>query len=101
MKMKNKVWITGNGMVGKALAKNLVSNRDYDLLSTTKSELDQTNQEKTDAWIYNNKPNIIIITSALVGGIQLNSKVPATFLYQNSMINLNIIMQQERMTVIK
>ena len=91
MKMKNKVWITGNGMVGKALAKNLVSNRDYDLLSTTKSELDQTNQEKTDAWIYNNKPNIIIITSALVGGIQLNSKVPATFLYQNSMINLNII----------
>ncbi|MBT6754457.1 MAG: NAD-dependent epimerase/dehydratase family protein, partial [Gammaproteobacteria bacterium] len=33
----------------------------------------------------------IIITSALVGGIQLNSKIPATFLYQNSMINLNII----------
>jgi GDP-L-fucose synthase len=91
MKMKNKVWITGNGMVGKALAKNLVNNRDYDLLSTTKSELDQTNQEKTDNWVNNNKPNIIIITSALVGGIQLNSKVPATFLYQNSMINLNII----------
>ena len=92
MKIKNKVWITGMGMVGKALAKNLADKRDYGvLLSPTKSELDQTNQEKTDNWIKNNKPNIIIITSALVGGIQLNSKIPATFLYQNSMINLNII----------
>ena len=91
MKMKNKVWITGNGMVGKSLAKKLANNKNYELLSTTKSELDQTNQDKTDNWIKNNQPNIIIITSALVGGIQLNSKIPATFLYQNSMINLNII----------
>ena len=91
MKMKNKVWITGNGMVGKALAKNLANNKKYELLSTTKTELDQTNQEKTHDWVKKNKPNIIIITSALVGGIQLNSKIPATFLYQNSMINLNII----------
>lgn len=91
MKMKNKIWITGNGMVGKSLAKKLANNKNYELLSTTKSELDQTNQDKTDNWIKNNQPNIIIITSALVGGIQLNSKIPATFLYQNSMINLNII----------
>jgi len=89
--MKNKIWITGNGMVGKSLAKKLANNKNYELLSTTKSELDQTNQDKTDNWIKNNQPNIIIITSALVGGIQLNSKIPATFLYQNSMINLNII----------
>lgn len=78
-------------MVGKSLAKKLANNKNYELLSTTKSELDQTNQDKTDNWIKNNQPNIIIITSALVGGIQLNSKIPATFLYQNSMINLNII----------
>jgi len=89
--MKNKIWITGNGMVGKSLAKKLANNKNYELLSTTISELDQTNQDKTDNWIKNNQPNIIIITSALVGGIQLNSKIPATFLYQNSMINLNII----------
>ena len=92
MKIKNKVWITGMGMVGKALAKNLADKRDYGvLLSPTKSELDQTNQEKTDNWVKEHKPNVIIITSALVGGIQLNSKIPATFLYQNSIINLNII----------
>ena len=92
MKIKNKVWITGMGMVGKALAKNLAAKRDYGvLLSPTKSELDQTNQEKTDNWVKEHKPNVIIITSALVGGIQLNSKIPATFLYQNSIINLNII----------
>lgn len=87
----NKIWITGNGMVGKALAKNLANNKNYELLFTTKTELDQTNQEKTNKWIKENKPNTIIISSALVGGIQLNSKIPATFLYQNSMINLNII----------
>ena len=87
----NKIWITGNGMVGKALAKNLANNQNYKLLFTTKSELDQTDQEKTDKWIKENRPNTIIISSALVGGIQLNSKIPATFLYQNSMINLNII----------
>ena len=51
MKMKNKIWITGNGMVGKSLAKKLANNKNYELLSTTKSELDQTNQEKREKCI--------------------------------------------------
>jgi len=89
--MKDKVWITGNGMVGKALAKKLSINDNYKLLITEKEYLDQTDQEKTNNWVKENKPQIIIITSALVGGIQINSKIPATFLYENSMINLNII----------
>ncbi|MBT7523252.1 MAG: GDP-L-fucose synthase [Gammaproteobacteria bacterium] len=88
---KNKVWITGNGMVGKALVKRLSSIDKYEVLVTKKNKLDQTNQKKVGNWVIKNKPDTIIITSALVGGIQLNSKIPATFLYQNSMINLNII----------
>ncbi len=91
MKKKNKIWVTGNGMVGKALVKKLSTLKGYDLLITKKNKLDQTNQEKVNKWVKINKPDTIIITSALVGGIQLNSKLPATFLYQNSMINLNII----------
>lgn len=78
-------------MVGKALAKKLSINDNYKLLITEKEYLDQTDQEKTNNWVKENKPQIIIITSALVGGIQINSKIPATFLYENSMINLNII----------
>ena len=89
--MKNKIWITGNGMVGKALVKNLSKDKKYEILTTTKKKLDQTNQKITDNWIKKNKPDVIVITSALVGGIQLNSKIPATFLYENSLINLNII----------
>ena len=91
MKKKNKIWITGNGMVGKSLIKKLSEDKNYNILKTKKSDLDQTNQIKTDNWIKKNKPNTIIITSALVGGIQINAKIPATFLYENSMIILNII----------
>ena len=92
MKKKNKVWITGfNGMVGQALNRNLMQNSNYKVLKTTRKILDQTNQNKTQKWISENKPDVIIITSALVGGIQINSKIPADFLYENAIMGLNII----------
>ena len=92
MKKKNKVWITGfNGMVGQALNRNLMQNSNYKVLKTTRTILDQTNQNKTQKWISENKPDVIIITSALVGGIQINSKIPADFLYENAIMGLNII----------
>ena len=92
MKKKNKIWITGvNGMVGQALNRILMKNTNYDVLKTTRKNLDQTNQNKTQKWIAKNKPDVIIITSALVGGIQLNSKNPADFLYENSIMSLNIM----------
>ena len=91
MMNKNKIWITGKGMVGKALIKTLSKDDKYEVISTSRKKLDQTNQKITDNWIKKNKPDTIIITSALVGGIQLNSRIPATFLYENSLINLNII----------
>jgi len=92
MMKKNKIWITGsNGMVGQALIRNLSENKNYNILKTSRKNLDQTNQLKTNNWVTKNKPDTIIISSALVGGIQLNAKIPADFLYQNSLINLNII----------
>ena len=92
MMKKNKIWITGsNGMVGQALNRSLVKKNNYEVIKTTRKNFDQTNQNKTKNWIIKNQPDVIIITSALVGGIQLNSKIPADFLYENSMISLNII----------
>ena len=78
-------------MVGQSLSRNLMHKINYDVLKTTRKDFDQTNQLKTKNWIIKNKPDVIIITSALVGGIQLNSKIPADFLYKNSIIALNII----------
>ena len=90
--MKNRIWITGaSGMVGQALIRNLMQRNDYHILTTNRRNLDQTNQNKTKNWIAKNKPDIIIITSGLVGGIQQNSKIPSDFLYENSIIALNII----------
>ncbi len=78
-------------MVGKSLIKNLLNNSYYEVLKTKRSDFDQINQRKTKNWLKKNRPDTIIITSALVGGIHINSRIPATFLYENSMINLNII----------
>lgn len=89
---KTKVWITGaNGMVGKSLANHIRKEKVYDLIETTRNDFDQTNQEALDSWFRSHKPNIVLITSALVGGIQYNSSHQADFLYENSMILLNIL----------
>ncbi len=90
--MKNKVWITGsNGMVGKSLLNHLSNNSEYSLVKTTRNDFDQTNQKAVNNWFELNKPEYVIITSALVGGIQYNKSHQAEFLYQNSMILLNIL----------
>tara|TARA_A100001011_G_scaffold347056_1_gene383863 strand:+ start:4239 stop:5171 length:933 start_codon:yes stop_codon:yes gene_type:complete len=92
MKSKNKVWITGiNGMVGQALKRSISKSKSYNILESSRKDFDQTNQYETTKWLKKNNPDTIIITSALVGGIQINSKYPLDFLYQNSMIALNII----------
>ena len=52
MKNLNKIWITGsNGMVGKAIIKNLASKKKYTILKTTRKDFDQTNQMETAKWI--------------------------------------------------
>ena len=85
MMKNNKIWITGaNGMVGKSLVSMLNKNPKYEVLETTRKDFDQTNQESVFNWFQKNKPDIVIITSALVGGIQYNSSNQADFLYQNS-----------------
>jgi len=89
---KKNIWVTGSsGMVGQALKRAIISSGSYNIIETKRSDLDQTNQNETNLWLKKNKPDVIIITSALVGGIQVNSKYPLDFLYQNSMIALNII----------
>ena len=88
---KKKIWIAGhNGMVGRAIMKKLLS-RKLNILTVDKTNLDLTNQNQTFNWVKTNQPQVIFIAAAKVGGILANSLNQAEFLYQNLMIQNNII----------
>ncbi|MEC7885817.1 MAG: GDP-L-fucose synthase [Pseudomonadota bacterium] len=90
--MKNRLWITGsNGLVGSSLARIIADNNHYEILSTSRKDFDQTQQSEVKKWVSKNRPDTIIITSALVGGIHYNNSHQSDFLYENAMINLNVI----------
>ena len=89
---KKKIWVAGhNGMVGRAIMKKLL-NRKINILTVNKSDLDLTDQNQTSNWMKSNLPQVIFIAAAKVGGILANSLNQAEFLYQNLMIQNNIIM---------
>ena len=86
-----RVWVAGHGgMVGAALVVRLRS-EDCEILTVSREGLDLRDQAATRAWIVQNKPDVVIIAAAKVGGILANSTYPADFLYDNMMIEANII----------
>ena len=86
-----RIWVAGhNGMVGRAVVRAL-KNRDCTILTVNRDEVDLTRQLEVEAWISKVKPDAIIVCAAKVGGILANSTYPADFLYDNLMIELNII----------
>lgn len=88
---KKKIWIAGHkGMVGRAIMKKL-SSRNLNVITVDKTDLDLTNQNQTFNWVKTNLPQVIFIAAAKVGGILANSLNQSEFLYQNLMIQNNII----------
>ena len=88
---KKKIWVAGhNGMVGRAIVKKL-EDKKLNVLSVNKNQLDLTDQSQTFNWVKKNSPQVIFIAAAKVGGILTNSLNQAEFLYQNLMIQNNII----------
>ena len=86
-----KVWIAGaTGMVGSATLRKL-DTEDCDLLVPDRANLDLLNQENVNRWCAANKPDVVIIAAATVGGILANSTRPAEFIYNNLIIASNII----------
>lgn len=86
-----KVWITGHrGMLGSALVRAL-ENEEVHLLLTSRQDLDLTNQAAVEAWMARHKPDLIFHAGAKVGGIHANSTLPADFLYDNLLIQSNVI----------
>ncbi len=86
-----KIWVAGhNGMVGKAILKNLTKNK-LKVITVDKKSLDLTNQSETFKWIKKNSPEVIFLAAAKVGGILANKTNQTSFLYENLMIQNNII----------
>lgn len=86
-----RVWVAGHrGMVGSALVRRL-ERENCHLLTATREQADLKNQASTLAWMESQKPEAIFLAAAKVGGILANETYPAEFLYDNLMIEANII----------
>ena len=84
-----RVWVAGEtGMVGRAILRAL---RDCEILSAPHAALDLTDQAATFAWIKNNRPDVIFMAAARVGGIGANAAQPADFIRDNLAIAQNVI----------
>ncbi len=86
-----KVFVAGhNGMVGQALMRRL-EREDCELLTVGRSQVDLTVQSKTQAFMQEARPDVVIVAAAKVGGIWANNEYPADFLYENLAIETNLI----------
>lgn len=86
-----RVWVAGHhGMVGSALVRRL-KREDCDILTAGRGQLDLRNQDAVQSWMRREKPQAVFIAAAKVGGIFANSTQPADFLYDNMMIEANIL----------
>ncbi len=87
-----KIFVTGHrGMVGSALVRKLQSLRYSQVLTHSRQELDLLDQAAVTKFLAEQKPDYIFIAAAKVGGIQANNTYRADFLYQNLMIEANLI----------
>lgn len=85
------VFVAGHGgMVGGALMRRL-EREGCSLLTATRAELDLTRQVEVDAWFADNRPDVVFLAAARVGGIHANNSRPVDFLRDNLSIELNVI----------
>jgi GDP-L-fucose synthase len=86
-----RVFVAGHaGMVGRALVRRLAK-IDCEVLTISRDQLDLTDQARTIGWVTDARPDAIFVAAARVGGIKANATLPASFLYENLAIGLNII----------
>jgi len=92
MDLNDKIYIAGHrGLVGSAIVRQLESRGFTNLLMRTHKELDLTRQAQVQDFFQQEKPDYVILAAAKVGGIHANNTYPADFIYQNMMIEANVI----------
>ena len=92
LQKEDKIYVAGHrGLVGSAIVRQLEARGLSNLLMRTHNELDLTNQMEVQTFFKQEKPDYVILAAAKVGGIHANNTYPADFIYQNMMIEANII----------
>lgn len=92
MNQSDKIYVAGhNGMVGSAIVRKLRKKGFINIITRHSSELDLTNQKDTYSFLQDEKPDYVVIAAAKVGGIYANDSYPAEFIYQNLMIETNLV----------
>jgi GDP-L-fucose synthase len=86
-----RVWVAGHGgMVGQALVRRLGA-EDCQVLTAPRGNIDLRRQDAVEDWMRANKPDVVFVAAAKVGGILANDQRPGEFLYDNLMIEANVI----------
>ena len=92
MNKEAKIYVAGHrGLVGSAIVRKLRSAGYGNFMLRTSKEVDLTNQAQTEAMFLAERPEYVFVAAAQVGGIGANSTYPARFIYENLMIEANII----------
>lgn len=92
IRKEDKIYIAGHGgMVGSAIMRKLRAEGYGNIITRSHSELDLKRQEDVEAFFNDEQPDCVILAAAKVGGIAANIQAPAEFLYDNLMIEANII----------
>ncbi|QWD97576.1 GDP-L-fucose synthase [Polynucleobacter sp. MG-6-Vaara-E2] len=92
--LNQKIYVAGHrGMVGSAIVRNLKDKGYTNIVTRTHSELDLTNQNEVQAFFDRERPDQVYLAAAKVGGIHANNTFPAEFIYDNLMVQNNVIHQ--------
>lgn len=95
MKLINKndrIFIAGHkGMVGSAIKRKFEFEGYKNILTVSKKHLDLRNLKQVEDWFIKNKPDVVVLAAAKVGGIYANNKFPADFIFDNLNIQINVI----------
>ena len=92
MEKNSKIYVAGHrGMVGSAIVRELQRQGYTNILTRTHRELDLTRQEKVEQFFAEEKPEYVFLAAAKVGGIVANSTALADFMYENMILEMNVI----------
>ena len=92
MEKNAKIYVAGHrGMVGSAMSREIERQGYTHVITRTHAQLDLCRQDAVEAFFAEEKPEYVFLAAAKVGGIQANAEAPADFMYQNMMLEMNVI----------
>lgn len=92
MEKDSKIFVAGHrGLVGSSLVRRLNDSGYYNILTRSHDALDLTRQREVEDFFWQERPDYVLLAAAKVGGINYNAMIPGTFMYDNLMIQSNVI----------